>query len=263
MLRLSRSTLLLLILALAGAPKVSAQDTHDLPLPEAPPHPQCDSYSLQTLPRLNFKQQACVYRSQLLTGNAISGALVSSAIAEWGQHKPPEWPQGMNGFGRQIGTHYTQSIVKSTGTFLVGALLQEDPRPLPPVDPVCEMRGHHHYPAVGFWPRLGQSLARVVWTHNRNCHDVPAFSRLTGSVSSGFVQLAWLPPSQTNVGTALRGSATALGGYTFNSVFNEFQSKIFGFLGKAFATGKPAKPSAAGSSNVHGASNQSRGDTKP
>jgi hypothetical protein len=193
-------------------------------------------------PRLSFEQRACYYGDQLVTGNAIAGALISGAMAEW-QHKPPEWPQGFKGLGEQAGTRYAQSIVKSTGTFLVATMLREDPRPLPPYDPSCTKESPlHHAPPTGFWPRFGHSVTRVVWNHNNAaCRDLPSVSRIAGSLASGFVQLAWAPPSEQNVSFALRGSATALGGYVFDSVFNEFESDIFGIFGRAFATGKPSK----------------------
>ena len=241
----SRKRLLVLIFTSITTMPTAAQDNTTLPPLQDAPNPQgsCDSYSIQTLPRLSFKQQACIYRDQLLTGNAISGAMFSSAISTWGTHKPSEWPQGMKGFGMRFGTNYTQGMAKTTGTFLVGAILREDPRALPPDDPRCQSnrKQHHHYPAVKFWPRLGQSVMRVIWTHNEACRDVPAVSRLAGSFSSGFVQLAWLPPSERNVARALRGSANAFGGYVTNSVFNEFQKDLFGWVGRMFATGKPPK----------------------
>jgi hypothetical protein len=66
-----------------------------------------------------------------------------------------------------------------------------------------------------------------------------AFSRLGGSLASGFVQLAYLPKSQNTIGNAFLGSASGLGGYAADSVFTEFQGDLFGWLGKMFTTGKP------------------------
>jgi hypothetical protein len=127
-------------------------------------------------------------------------------------------------------------MLKSTTTFLVGAIAREDPRPKPPNNG-CE---HPHYPHYDRWARLGASLLRVVWTQrDASCANVPAFSRIAGSLASGFIQRAYLPPSTNTVGTAFRGSASALGGYAANSVWTEFQGDVFGWLGKVFPTGKP------------------------
>ncbi len=211
------------------------QEGGALPAPQAPPVPQCDSYSIQTLPTLHWKQKTCIWRDQLITGNALTGAAFWGAVAEW-RHTPPEWPQGFKGFGMQMGTRYAQGMTKSTAAFLVGGLLHEDPRPRPAYEIGCE---HQHFRATGVWPRVGQSLLRVVWTHKENCHDAPAFSRLAGAFASGFVQMGWQPDRINNVSTALRGSAGAMGGYFGYSVFTEFQGDLYGLVGKLFTTGKP------------------------
>jgi len=202
-----------------------------------PPKPHCDSFSMQHEPQMTFEEKACYYGAQLFTPSAIFGAAFFGSIS-MAEHSPAEWPQGAQGFGDQFGTRYTQGMVKSTGTFLVGALLHEDPRPKPPYDLGCP--DHEHIQHTQFWPRLGSSLLRVVWTHNdQTCTDRIAFSRLAGSLSSGFVQRAWLPRSQNTLGNAFLGSASALGGYAAESVFTEFQGDLFGWLGKMFGTGKP------------------------
>lgn len=228
--------LILLLLCLFTC-VVQAQITQVLPSPIPPPTPQCDPYSMQSLPQVTFKQRACFYRDQLLTGTAFSGAAFWGFVAEL-RHSPPEWPQGAQGFGYQFGTRYAQGMAKSTGTFLVGALLHEDPRTLSPRDVTCE-NDTDHYRAVNFWPRLGHSLARVVVTHNDTCKKRFAFSRIAGSFSSGFVSLAWAPPSNNHLSNAFQGSGTALAGYFGNSVFTEFQGDLFGLLGHLFPTGKP------------------------
>jgi len=196
-----------------------------------PPTPRCDPYSMQTLPKLDFRQRACYWRSQIITGPAFSGAAFWGLIGEM-RHKPPEWPQGADGFGRQFGTRYAQGVVKSTATFLMAAALQEDPRPLGPMELHCAGR------SAKLWPRVGQAVARVFWTQDSNCSGRLALSRLSGSFASGFVSLAWAPPSVNKINSALVGTGTALGGYIGNSLFSEFQGDIFGALGKIVTAGK-------------------------
>ena len=193
--------------------------------------PHCDSYSLQTFPKLTLEQRACIWRDQLVTGTAISGAAFWGAVGEW-RHKPPEWPQGLNGFSRQFGTRYAQGMAKSTGTFVAAALLREDPRALPPADLECAGR------ATKLLPRVGQSLLRVVWVKTTDCKGRPRIAPLAGSFASGFVSLAWAPPSVNKLNSAFTGSGTAFAGYLGNSVFTEFQGDIFGFIGKMLPKGK-------------------------
>jgi hypothetical protein len=208
----------------------------------APPKPGCDSYSIQTLPREAFglKQRACYWGSQLFTGSALFGASLFGAIGE-ARHKPPEWPQGLQGFGEQMGTRYAQSMVKSTATFIASAITREDPRPKPPqfVQQSRDKTGCG--PATSVKARIGQSLLRLVWDA---CDSRPAPGRLIGSFASGFVGLAWAPPSQDKVSSALVNSGTALAGYIGDSLFSEFEYDLFGFVGRMFGTGKPHLPAA-------------------
>jgi hypothetical protein len=222
------------------------------PVWSPPPKPHCDSFSMQHEPQMTLEEKACYFASQLFTPSAVFGAAFFGSIA-MAEHTPAEWPQGAQGFGDQFGTRYTQGMVKSTGTFLVGALLHEDPRPKPPYDSACP--DHLHVQHTEIWARFGSSLLRVVWTHNdQSCSDRIAFSRLAGSLASGFIQRVWLPPSQNTLGNAFLGSGSALGGYAAESVFTEFQGDLFGWLGKMFGTGKPktllaAPPPAAPAKN--------------
>jgi hypothetical protein len=192
---------------------------------------------MQTLPREAFrlKQRACYWGSQMFTGSAFFGASLFGAIAE-ARHKPPEWPQGLQGFGEQMGTRYTQSMVKSTATFIASAIDREDPRPMPPQFVQTNRDKMGCRPATNIKGRIGQSLLRVVWD---GCRSRPAPGRLIGSFASGFVGLAWAPPSQDKVSSALVNSGTAFAGYIGNSVFSEFEYDLFGALGKMFGTGKP------------------------
>lgn len=202
---------------------------------QAPPEPSCDAYTMDNLPTLGFKRKTCYYRDRLLTGSAVFGAAFFGAVAQL-RHDPSEWPQGADGFGRRFGTRYAQGMVKSTGSFLIGALNHEDPRPHPPVIPGCT---HNHTAKTGFGPRTGDALLRTVWTHRDNCSDGIAFSHFAGALGSGFIGRAWLPDPGNTLGQAFARSGMAFGGDVAASVFSEFQSDILGFFGRMFGSGKP------------------------
>jgi hypothetical protein len=204
---------------------------------QTPPKPACDAYTMDNLPTLGFDRKACYYRDRLLTGSAAFGAAFFGAIAQL-RHDPDEWPQGADGFGRRFATRYTQGMAKSTGSFLVGALNHEDPRPHPPPIPGCS---HNHTPKVGVLPRTGDALLRTVWTHRDNCSDGIAFSHFAGALSSGFIGRVWMPDESNTIGQSFVRSGTAFGGYVAASVFSEFQGDIFRFFSRMFGSGKPKK----------------------
>ena len=204
---------------------------------QSPPEPGCDAYTMDSIPVLGLKRKGCFYRDRLLTGSAMFGAGFFAAMAQL-RHDPKEWPQGADGFGRRFGTRYAQGIAKSTGSFLVGALNHEDPRPHPPVIPGC---AHNHVAKTGFLPRTGDALLRTVWAHRDNCSDGIALSHFAGALSSGFIGRAWIPDRSNSIGQAFSRSGTAFGGDVAASVFSEFQGDIFGFFGRMFGSGKPKK----------------------
>jgi hypothetical protein len=201
------------------------------------PLPGCDAYTMQSIPQLGLKRKTCYYRDQLFTGSALFGAAFFAGVAQL-RHDPSAWPQGADGFGRRFGTRYAQGMAKSTGSFLFGALNHEDPRTHPPAYPECP---HQHGQKPGFLPRTGDALLRVVWTHRDNCTDGVAWSHFAGSLSSGFVGLAWTPAPGNTVSQAFVRSGTAFGGDIAASVFAEFQSDIFGLFGRLFGSGKAQK----------------------
>jgi hypothetical protein len=211
-----------------------------LPLQQQPPAPTCESYTMQTLPTDGFhnKQRICYWRSQLFTSSALFGSAIAGEISQL-RHKPPEWPQGADGFGRQMGTRYTQGMVKSTGAFVVSMITREDPRPKPPPMTGSVSTRFGCRASTSFGGRLGQSLLRTVWNAcAQNPWRRPAPSRLAGSFASGFVGLAWAPPSQAKTADVLVNSGTAFGGYLVESVLSEFQPEIYRVLGGLLPKGK-------------------------
>ncbi len=227
-----------------------AQNQGKEKVPDAPtlPAPKCDSYSMQTISRQSFgmKQRTCYWGEQLFTGSALFGAAFFGAIAQ-ARDDPPEWPQGADGFGRRMGTRYTQGMIKSTATFVVSSLTREDPRVKPPqiysVSDLADTSAANRFgcpPSTTFKGRLGQSLLRVVWDSCRtNPWARPKPARVAGSFASGFLGLAWAPASQDHISNALIDSGTAFGGYIGDSVFSEFSPDISRMLGHLFPLGKP------------------------
>ena len=203
-----------------------------------PPTPHCDSYSIQTLPSLDFEQRACIWASKLFTPTAVFGSSFMAMIAQT-KNDPIEWGQGAKAYGERFGTRYTQGMVKTTATFLAGIVSREDPRPTPPPGYDCQWQSN----AVRV--RIGRSIARVFFSYRPNrdgsCSVRPAPARTIGALASGFVQLAWLPDRQKTVGNVARSSASGLGLYLSDSVFAEFQGTLWGTIGKVFTTGKSNK----------------------
>jgi hypothetical protein len=209
---------------------------------------------MQTIPREAFgmKQRICYWGDQLFTGSALFGAAFFGGIAQ-ATDDPVEWPQGADGFGRRMGTRYTQGMIKSTAAFLISSITREDPRPKPPQVYAYGLGTNGSTvtrfgcrESTSFKGRLGESLVRIVWDScQTSVWARPKPARLAGSFASGFAGLAWAPTSTDHVSNALESSGTAFGGYIADSIFSEFSPDISRLLGHLFPTGKPKFPAAA------------------
>jgi len=213
--------MIMFTLAVAAADSRAQAKPEDQLLPEPPP-PDCNNYIMQNRPVFNAKQRACHYFSNIISPSGTFGSLFFAGIAQW-RDDPPEWGQGMHGFGRRFGTRYAQGIAKSTGEFVFGEVFREDPRMLPSTK-------------AGFW---GRSLHALV---NPLVVEVPkkrfAVSRLAGALSSGFAGRAWYPDRLNSIGQAFARSGSAMGGYVGSSFFTEFRPDFLNLVGRIFG----AKP---------------------
>jgi hypothetical protein len=219
MLSMKRTTLLSLAF-LAGCP-VWAQ--------KPPDPPACNSYIItKTLTEnpgdLSTKQRFCIYTGKVFSGQAIFGPAFMAGVAQF-RDDPPEWGQGTRGYLRRFGTRYAQGAAKTTGEFVTGTLLSEDPRYRPS-------------PGSGFWKRLGRAATSLVVSQHLNGSRWPAISKAVGAGSSGAIGLAWYPDRLNTPGQVLTRTGSAYGGYFASAVFEEFQGEIFHYLGKMVGSDK-------------------------
>jgi len=200
-------------------------------------------------PPLSFKQKVGYYiQNKVFSASEIFGAVFFAEIAQV-RNDPPEWPKGVQGFGRRFGTRYAQSLTKSTAEFLFGFM--EDPRQGPPPQRMIFQNGewrrnptvHDHHPAnASFGGRLGRALLSVVWTHYDSGRDFIAFSRVGGAFASGLVGLEWTPDRQNTWGQVGIRTGTAFGGYAAGAIFHEFQPDITKLLSKIVGQRKTPSP---------------------
>ncbi len=240
-------------LALGAEPQAPAATQNPPPSAEAPlpdPYghrPVCESMFLTSDWQLSPKQTACDWiQNRVFSTPALLGAV-------WSAETTPLWNRLMgrsddgSGFSRRFVTNFGQNASKSTGAFLGGLLFHEDPRVAPPY-----LILQREPRPRGFWKRTAHALEANFVSYRcehelgsgdtRQDHDcrtagdvhlVPAVSRVTGSLASGYA-LAFLEPSATDMRTrALRGAASAYAATFANSLFVEFKPELSAFAGKA------------------------------
>jgi hypothetical protein len=137
------------------------------------------------------------YETTTFSPFAALGPLTGSALSQWITGNPPEWGQGFPGYGRRLLSGYSRQIIANSIGFGVALAAREDPR---------------HYPTgeYGFWKR-GLFAARDSFvSHNSSGGFMPAYSRIIGVYSAGFISNAWYPAPYSNVHSALFRGSTAL-----------------------------------------------------
>jgi hypothetical protein len=208
-----------------------------------PDRPECASMFLKADWRLTSKQRACDWlQNRMFSMTALAGAAWSAEVSKFRDARSERG----DGFATRFSHKFAQNAFKSTGGYLGGLLLREDPRTRPPYL-VMKPGAHPH----GFFPRVGHALgtnlisyrcdgARGLRAGTVDCtspdhiRKVPAISRIVGSLASGASSELWEPRESRSGNRALRGAASAYGSTFANALFTEFQPELNAFAGKTF-----------------------------
>jgi hypothetical protein len=162
-------------------------------------------------PPLNSREKFRYYLRAYQPEDILRSAFWA-AIAQW-QDEPPEWEQGMKGYGHRFGTRYAAHAIRRSIQYGVGELRHEDPRYL--------LSGKQ-----GFWPRFGYVASRVVLVRSDHGGDTISAGRLLGAFGAGFIANAWKPPSSNSTGDALVRGGVTLGGDFLMNFWKEFWPDI-------------------------------------
>ncbi len=113
----------------------------------------------------------------------IKGGL-SAGIDQW-RDKPPEWRQGMSGYGKRYINIMSQYSIQRTVTFGLSSSLHEDNR-------------YFNSGRKGFWTRTGYALTSGLAARNDEGNRHLSISQLGGVAAGAFLSRAWLPRSQNS-----------------------------------------------------------------
>ena len=121
------------------------------------------------------------------------------AAMDQADNDPPEWEQGMAGFGRRAASRFGRLALQETIEMGGGALLGEDPR-------------YRRCACSGFFRRSGHALVSTVLTRNRNGKPTVAFARLGGVYGGSMLATRlWYPDRYTATGDGFRLANISLG----------------------------------------------------
>lgn len=152
-----------------------------------------------------FKERFADYRSTTFSPWALFMPAVGAGLAQATDY-PPEWHQGMEGFGKRLASGYAGSVVDSTIGFGVAMIDHEDLRyPLSTYPKNAIMHRTGHVISYTFVPRKEGGGRRFGW------------SRLIGAYGAGFTANTWYPAQHSDTRNALYlGSMNLVGDVAVN-----------------------------------------------
>ena len=209
-------------------------------------------------------------------GSVSDQAILSAAVFGLGAQviqSPSEWKRTWGGYGRRVGSRYTQAVGKGAAQYLVGLMLNDDPRFLayrndPKIvtrhkEAVCalSMRASigltepcSNLPSPSLdalshdgWQRFGHAWYDVVTVRRSsvqgNGQRIPAFSRFAGEAAGAYAGYPWYPGSQNTVAQVGQRAAGAFGTAVLSSFYTEYKPEITNLLGAIFRRGHQSKSS--------------------
>jgi hypothetical protein len=144
-------------------------------------------------------------------------------------HYPPEWRDGIEGFGRLYGDSFARNGAEGIGRFSASVLLHEDPR-------------YQRSESTFFPARLGHSLLYSFVDKTDGGHATVAISNFTGAAAGGFIGNSYLPAGFDNLTHAGQRSTIIFGAIAVQNVAQEFAPELGRFLMKLHPTHMPMPP---------------------
>ncbi|MGB9079540.1 MAG: hypothetical protein WCC26_22090 [Terracidiphilus sp.] len=223
--------------------------------------------------RYTGSQRALDFVSGSVTDQAVLGAVVFGLGAQVIQ-SPSEWKRTWDGYGRRVGSRYTQALGKGTAEYLFGLILNDDPRFLAyRNDPSVITRRqlavraltasrssttgpYGASPSVQSldalshdgWQRFGHAWYDVITvrrsTTQGNGRRIPAISRFAGEAAGAYAGYPWYPGAENTIAQVGQRAAGAFGTAVLSSFYTEYKPEITNLLGAFFRRGRQSKSSA-------------------
>jgi len=270
-----RTPLLLLLLTtlITYATKVRAQESPVTPIRVCPGAFPTDLTATDC--RYNPKQRSFDFVTGSVTDQAVLGAVIFGLGAQIIQ-SPSEWKRTWDGYGRRVGSRYTQQIGKGAAQYLIGLMLNDDPRFLaynndpgvlrrrrnavcgmtarssPRVAAPCANPSEESLDALTHdgWQRFGHVWYDVITVRRSTItgdgHRIPAFSRFAGEFGGAYAGYPWYPASENTFEQVGQRAAGAFGTAVLQSFYTEYKPEITNLLGAIFRRGSQPKASTGG-----------------
>jgi hypothetical protein len=224
--------------------------------------------------RYTAKQRLLTFVSGSVTDQSMLSAVIFGAGAQIIQ-SPSQWGRTWEGYGRRVGSRYTQAVGKGAAEYLVGNMLQDDPRFLaysndpkvikshqdavqtlssrlvPGAESASDSRSPGNSPAPAKsldalthdgWQRFGHAWLEVITVRRSNIKGegkrIPALSRFAGEIGGAYAGYPWYPGADNTPTQVGERAAGAFGTAVLSSFYTEYQPEITRLLGALFRRGQ-------------------------
>ena len=137
----------------------------------------------KTLPPFTTREHFRLYADTTFVPFALLGPLTGAALSQWVTGSPPQWGQGLRGYGRRALSGYSRQVIANTIALGAAFADGEDPRHYP--------TGRH-----GIWRRGLYAARETFISHRTSGGDMPAYSRVIGAYGAAFAANAWYPAEE-------------------------------------------------------------------
>jgi hypothetical protein len=140
---------------------------------------------------------------------AIVGSLAGAAINQ-ATNSPPDWGQGMEGYGDRVGSKFGINLVATTARYGMAEIFHEDTI-------------YYRCDCSGFFPRFGHAIVSTVTArHGSDGHRFLSFANISAPYAgTEAAALGWYP-SRFNAMDGFRMGNYLLGAYAGLNVAKEF-----------------------------------------
>src|SRR5258706_10469805 len=158
------------------------------------------------------------FRQNFTTVGAYLGIFMGSVLDQLG-NQPPEWGQGISGYGERLVSRFGSGIVQGTIQASACALVKQDPR---------YIRSGSERP----WPRAVHALLYSVLTYNNEGKPRLAVATVGSYYSSSMIATTWLPTRYSPLGDGVRDGNRQVILASLSNLVQEFWPEIRKIMGR-------------------------------
>ena len=171
------------------------------------------SVSAANYKRLTGRERWHLYIKQNFTTVGAYLGVFMGSILDQAQDQPPEWQQGMSGYGQRFLSRFGTGVVQGSIQSSACALIGHDTR---------YIRSKSEEP----WHRVGHAFVYSLVTYNNEGKPRPAIATLGSYYASSMIATSWLPNRYTALGDGVRDGNRQVLLAGFANLVQEFWPEI-------------------------------------